>query len=170
MKFQLKGFTSLVLLFAFIIMLLSGLILYFTPRGGTTCWIDWISFGLRKPGWEAIHINICLLFLIATVLHLHLNWNTFWCYLKKACGFGLNMKAEMLNAAALAAIVVTRTVYQLPPFSTIKGFDDHRGPPPGRGPGFGQGLRQGQGEGFGSGQGQGRQGRGQGRGTENPSE
>ena len=170
MKYQFKGFTSLLLAMTFLIMALSGVILYFSPRGGSASWIDWLTFGLRKPAWEAIHVNVCLLFLIVAVLHLILNWSTFWHYVKKACGFGLSMKTEMLVAAVLSVIVVTGTVYQLPPFSTIKGYGEHRGPPEGRGPGFGRGFGQGEGnrmDDAGPDQGRDRQGRGSGRGGGN---
>ncbi len=163
MKFHFRGFTSLLLAMSFLIMVYSGMILYFTPRGEAASWISRFAFALRKPGWEAIHINVALLFLIVIILHLIFNWNLFWNYIKKACGYGWSMKTEMITAIVLAALVVTGTVYQVPPFSIIRGCTEHRGPPEGRGPGFERGSGQSEDDrpaGSGQGQGRGRQFRG----------
>jgi hypothetical protein len=175
MKFQFRGCTSLLVTISFLIMTLSGVILYFAPRGGSTHWTSWIMFGMNKPGWQALHVNICLLFLIVAIIHLIFNWQTFWCYIKKAFCLGFCMKTEMIVALLLAAVVTAGTIYQVPPFSIIKGIGGHGGPSGGRGPGFGQGMGRGQGrmegvqqgQGQGPGEGQGRQFRG-GRGADNP--
>jgi hypothetical protein len=162
MKFQFKGLISLLVAISFLIMVLSGVILYFPPRGGTS-WITWIMFGLGRGAWEAMHVNICLFFAIFGITHLILNWSIFWDYVKKSFGFGWRMKAELLIAIILTGIIVAGTVYRLPPFSMIKSYGDRRGPPEGRGPGFGRGGGQDEG-GRGRDMGQdARQGMGQGR-------
>jgi hypothetical protein len=163
MRFRFRGFISLWLALMFLVMAYSGVILYATPRGGAASWVSRFAFGLKKPGWEAVHINVSLVFLIVAVLHVIFNWDLLWGYIKKACGVGWAMKSEMVIAVVLAAVVVTGTVYQVPPFSLIRGYGERRGPPEGRGPGFERGSGQGEDDrpgGFGQGQGQGRQFRG----------
>jgi hypothetical protein len=161
MKFHFRGFTSLLVALTFLVMAYSGVLLYFNPRGGTGSLASRLTFGLRKPGWEAVHVNVSAAFLIVVVLHLIFNWKLMWTYIKKACSLGWGMKSEMLIATVLAAVVVAGTLYQVPPFSMIKGYGDRRGPPEGRGPGFERGGGQNEGDrGGGFGQGQGRQFRG----------
>ena len=76
MKFQSKGFTSLLLAVALPILGFSGIILYVTPRGRIANWTGWTMLGLGKQGWQAVHINVALLFLIVACIHLYLNWRS----------------------------------------------------------------------------------------------
>jgi len=123
MKFQIKGFTSLLLTIVFLIMGFSGIILYLTPRGRVANWTPWTILGLGKQGWQAIHVNIALLFLIVAGLHLYLNWSVFWRYIKKKGSLALNLKLEILMALLLAGLVVAGAIIRFPPFSTVVYFN-----------------------------------------------
>jgi hypothetical protein len=118
-RFSTKGFTSLLLACAFLVMGVSGAILYFTPRGRDAHWTDWSLFGLGKEDWGAIHINNSILFLLVALLHLVLNWRIFWSYVTKSTVRGLNLRKEMAAAGLVAVVFVTGTIYGLPPFSTV---------------------------------------------------
>jgi hypothetical protein len=119
MKFQIKGFASLLLAFTFLILGFSGIVLYLTPRGRVANWTGWTMLGLDKQGWQAIHINVALLFLIAAALHLYLNWSVFWCYIKQKRSLALNLKIEMVAALLLAVGITAGAIHGIPPFSTI---------------------------------------------------
>jgi hypothetical protein len=176
-RFSAKGFTSLLLACSFLVMGVSGILLYVTPRGRLANWTDWTLFGLGKEGWAAVHIMGSLLFLIVAAVHLTLNWTMFWGYVKKKAVAGLNLKREMALAAAITAAIVAGTLYGLPPFSTvvawrheIKDYWERRSAQGERiegdgeaGECEGQGLGPGQRPGAGQGRGQGfRGGRGMG--------
>jgi hypothetical protein len=118
-KFQIKGFTSLLLTVVFSILAFSGIILYLSPRGRVANWTGWTMLGLEKQGWQAVHINLALLFLIVAGLHLYLNWPVFWCYIKKKGNLALNLKLEMLLAIMLAGVVLMGAIIRIPPFSTV---------------------------------------------------
>jgi len=47
-RFNVRGFTSLTLTLAFLVMLISGIVLYVTPRGRTANWTGWTMLGLEK--------------------------------------------------------------------------------------------------------------------------
>ena len=79
--FSLRGFTSLLLMGLFVVLGLSGAMLYASPRGRVANWTDWTLLGLEKGQWEGLHLNGSLLFLIVAVLHLVLNWRPFWGYI-----------------------------------------------------------------------------------------
>lgn len=112
MRFQLRGFTSLLLTLLFLALSFSGVILYFTPRGRMANWTGWTMLGLEKQGWQAVHINIALLFLIAAGLHLFLNWGLFWGYIKK-------MKLEMLVSIVIAGGMLVGTIKGVSPFGAL---------------------------------------------------
>jgi hypothetical protein len=155
MRFQLRGFTSLLLTLLFLALSFSGVILYVTPRGRMANWTGWTMLGLEKQGWQAIHINIALLFLIAAGLHLFLNWGLFWGYIKK-------MKLEMLVAVVIAGGLLVGTIKGISPFGSLMILNEQikdywerepvTAPMPhaeGRGEGKGKGFGKGQGRGMG---------------------
>ena len=123
MKFQIKGFTSLLLTAVILILGLSGIILYLTPRGRVANWTGWTMLGLGKQGWQAVHINLALLFLIVAGLHLYLNWPIFWCYIKKKGSLTLNLKLETFMALLLAGVVLAGAIIHIPPFSALVDFN-----------------------------------------------
>ena len=123
MKFQTKGFTSLLLAAVFLILSFSGVMMYLAPRGRVANWTPWTMLGLGKQDWQAIHINIALLFLIVSGLHLYLNWSVLWRYIKKKGSLALNLKLEALVALLLAVLVVAGAIIRFPPFRTIVNFN-----------------------------------------------
>ena len=54
-KINLKVFTSFILAISFILISISGIVLYIAPRGRIAHWINWSVFGFSKEDWEAIH-------------------------------------------------------------------------------------------------------------------
>jgi len=118
-KFQMKAFVSLLLSLFFLVLGFSGVILYLTPRGRVANWTGWTMLGLEKQGWQAVHINIALLFLIVAGLHLYLNWGVFWSYIKKKASFSVNLKLEILVAILIAGGVLVGTIEGVSPFGAL---------------------------------------------------
>ena len=77
---KLRKITSLTALLAFILMLLTSIILYIVPQGRIAYWSDWRLFGLSKTDWGNLHINLGFLFLIAIGLHVYYNWKPLMAY------------------------------------------------------------------------------------------
>jgi hypothetical protein len=124
MRFQTKGFTSLLLTLAFVAISFSGVILFLTPRGRMANWTGWTMLGLEKNAWTAIHLNISLLFLIAAALHIFFNWGMLWGYVKKKARLSLNLKIEMLAACVIAGLVLVGTIKAIPPFEKLLAFNE----------------------------------------------
>jgi hypothetical protein len=122
MKFQTRGFTSLLLTLSFLVATISGVVLYLTPRGRTANWTDWSILGLSKHEWSAIHINSCLLLLIVGAVHLFLNWAVFRSYLRKVGARGMQLKWETLLAVLLTVLVTGGAYFDLPPFRTVAAY------------------------------------------------
>lgn len=122
MKFQARGFTSLALTLASLVLGISGVILFFAPKGRVAHWTNWTLLGATKDDWQAIHINIGILFLVVSGFHLYFNWTLFWGYLKARAARALNLKREIAAAVLLAAVVVGGALVYVPPFGTIIGL------------------------------------------------
>lgn len=123
MKFQLRGFTSLLLAAASLVLGVSGIILYLAPRGRVANWTGWTMLGMEKQEWQSVHINLALLVVIVAGLHLYLNWAIFWCYIKTRGTLALSLKLEMLLAVLITATVLSGAVLGLPPFRTVMAFN-----------------------------------------------
>jgi hypothetical protein len=119
MRFRIRGFVSFFLMLSFLVLTVSGIVLYVMPRGRVANWTDWTMLGLNKPTWQSMHMSVALLFLATVLLHLWFNWTVFWGNIKKKASIALNLKAEMAAAILLTGIVVTGAIFHVPPFRNI---------------------------------------------------
>jgi len=122
-RFNWRGTASLLAAISFIVMTVTGIVLYLSPQGRVAHWVDWRAAGLDKEQWGAVHTTSSLLFVIAACVHLYFNWRVFIHYIRVAARFSL--KKEMVVALLVNAVVVAGTVWQVPPFSSIVAGGDH---------------------------------------------
>ena len=73
-KWSGRAFTSLLSLVSFIILSLTGIILYVEPHGRVAYWTKWRFLGLEKDQFGSIHVLASLLFLIAGGFHLYFQY------------------------------------------------------------------------------------------------
>ncbi len=69
-----RAFASLCSLAGFMLLCVTGLILFLEPHGRVAYWTRWCFLGLEKDQWGNIHIISGFLFLIAGAFHLYYNW------------------------------------------------------------------------------------------------
>lgn len=119
-----KGFASLLTTFSFVVMSLSGLLLFIVPQGRIADWTDWRMLGLSKSQWGDMHITTSLLFLAAGAWHIALNWRTLLNYFTARRASALMMRRELVVSAALALVFVVGAVYKLPPVSYVLDLND----------------------------------------------
>lgn len=122
--FKFRGFTSLLSTFSFLISLVSGIILYFTPQGKIAHWVHWTFWGLDKETWSALHINSSLIFFIIVIFHIYYNWNLLIGYMKKRAKMALNLKAETLTALLISIFIIFASLYNIQPFGTIMKWNE----------------------------------------------
>jgi hypothetical protein len=123
MKFRTRGFVSLLLALSFLVAVVSGSVLFMTPRGRVANWTDWTMGGLTKHEWAALHINACLLMVIEAGIHLLLNWRVFWSYIqKKSAGF--HLKWELAASILVTGAVVAGTMYEVPPLTAMAAWNE----------------------------------------------
>jgi hypothetical protein len=119
-KFRWRSFISFGLLYFFLILLFSGVILYITPPGRIANWTNWQLLGLTKSQWQTMHTNFSYLFALLSIFHLFtINWKTFWSYIRSKVKAGFNHKVEFILASLLTIIFFVGVIYGLPPFSSV---------------------------------------------------
>lgn len=112
-----RRIVSLTLLLAGILVVLTSVVLYIAPHGRVAFWSEWRLWGLTKPQWVAMHINLGLLVIVAGVIHTLYNLKPIFAYIRRA---GQTSRNSSFNAAlALVLVTVLGTFFNLPPLSTV---------------------------------------------------
>ena len=124
-KFFWKSFVSFSLAWSFLIILISGIVLYIAPPGRVANWTDWTLVGFSKSGWQAIHTIFSYTFVILSVFHLFtLNWKIFWHYFTSKAATGLNKQMELITSVILIIFVFTGTYFNIQPFKAVIDFGE----------------------------------------------
>ncbi len=119
--FSLKILTSFCLFLSFMILLVSGVILYVYPEGGGSGVMAEFG-GLTKPVWLNQHIIFGLVFTLFALYHLFfINWTPFLSYLKKKKNEGWQRPAELVATVILTSFIAIGTYAHIQPFPALLG-------------------------------------------------
>jgi len=123
--FSWRAFISLGLVPSFLVLVVSGIILYLAPAGRIANWTDWQLLGLTKKEWQEQHTIFSLLFAILSIFHLFsINWKAFWSYIVSKTRNGLSKPVELSLIIILSLVTGVGTYKGIPPFSTINNFGE----------------------------------------------
>ena len=122
---NIRRVTSLTAALAFILMVLTSIILYIVPQGRVAYWADWRLLGLTKTEWGNIHINLGLLFLLALFLHIYYNWKPLMAYLKNKTRQFKVFTPEFNAAMVITLAFTVGTYFLVPPFSWMMTLNDY---------------------------------------------
>ncbi|ANT64225.1 MULTISPECIES: DUF4405 domain-containing protein [Prosthecochloris] len=123
--FSWRAFISLGLVPSFLVLVVSGIILYLAPAGRVANWTDWQLLGLTKTEWQEQHTIFSLLFAILSIFHLlSINWKAFWSYIVSKTRKGLSKPIELSLIIILSLVTGIGTYKGVPPFSTINNFGE----------------------------------------------
>lgn len=98
-NFSWRQVVSLLSLYLFIFMLVTGLVLYVAPPTRVANVLSWTFFGLLKSDYVRVHTIISLCFLIVGCWHIWFNWAAIKQY------FGFKMYGTWKNELLLAMII-----------------------------------------------------------------
>ena len=119
-KFNYRAFTSLVLFLIFIIITITGIILYTVPPGRIAHWNHWTLWKIDKDGWQRIHTVFTFLFIIFSLVHLILyNWKTFTRYISGKKEEKRSIGKEVYASLGITLLLLAVTVAGTPPFTTL---------------------------------------------------
>ena len=96
--FRFRGFVSILLSLAFVVVVASGLVLWLAHSPQT--------FGIGKGVWKHLHIFLSLLMLAASITHVCLNWAILWGYFRERAAGHFRHKLELALALVLTAVAI----------------------------------------------------------------
>lgn len=123
-RLHLRGFISLLTALSFLIMTVSGIVLFITPQGRVAYWLDWSFLGITKTQWGDMHITTSLLFALAGLWHTWLNWRALVSYFQDKVSKALALKAELAVAAVITIFCTIGGIYKAPPLSYLLELND----------------------------------------------
>jgi len=118
-KFSLRAFISTYMVFSFLILAFSGIILYIAPPGRIAHWTELTILGFTKDQWQAIHTIFTFLFIIAGSFHIYYNWKPIMAYFRTKMKEKFKLRKELIFSALFSVIVFSLVVSNVPPFKTV---------------------------------------------------
>jgi len=77
-----RGFTSVLTMLSFCVLAVSGVVLFFVPPGRVANFSDVRLLGFDKTQWQVLHVSFSLLFVVAAITHMLLNWGALVTYFR----------------------------------------------------------------------------------------
>ncbi len=112
------------MLFSFIILIMTSIILYICPEGRVAYWANWTILGLSKTQWGDLHITGGVLFLITGFWHLLLNGKVILFHIKKSILKHSASPAPILIALIVNIFFFAGTLYAIQPLKQILVWKD----------------------------------------------
>jgi hypothetical protein len=123
--FHKRGFITFLTLMSFIIMTVTGFVLYFAPQGRIAYWVDWRFWGISKTDWGSIHTISCFLFVIVGIYHLVFNWKALVNYISNKVSGDFRLKKEFGIALIISLGVILGSMYQVPGIKQVLDFSEY---------------------------------------------
>ncbi len=123
-QFSWRATTSVLISLTFIVMILSGTILLFSPPGRVANWTGWRMLGYTKHEWSDLHVWFAVLFVVGGLLHTVFNFRQLLSYFRNRVTRRLGFRWEWLVAVVIAGLVFAGTRADLPPFATLLAFSE----------------------------------------------
>lgn len=114
-----RAFTSLLSLVSFILLGITGIVLYIGPHGRVAYWTKWRFWGLQKDQLGSIHVLAAVLFLVAGGFHLYYNWKPLMRYLSGKIETTLRHKRELIFSGLIFLGIVASGIWALPPLAYV---------------------------------------------------
>ncbi len=119
MQFNWRAFFSVLSALSFIGMVFTGVILFVVPPGRIANWTGWTIIGLTKRQWIGLHDWFSIIFVVASVFHVYLNWKALVSYFKNKVSKAFALRIEWAFALVICSIVFICTLGDIKPFSTL---------------------------------------------------
>ncbi len=123
-RIQWRALASVTSVLTFIGMSITGLALFVTPPGRFAHWTGWTLLGLTKDQWGALHIWFSLVFMVAVLFHLCLNWRPMVSYFKDRLGKAFALRWEWVLSLAICLLVFWGTLASVAPFSNVLAWNE----------------------------------------------
>ncbi|MHC4206973.1 MAG: DUF4405 domain-containing protein [Planctomycetota bacterium] len=117
--FNWRSYVSVLTALSFVGMAFTGIILFFVPPGRVANWTGWTMLALTKHQWIGLHDWFSIIFVIASIFHLYLNWKPFVSYFQSKVTRAFGLRTEWALAAVTCIAVFICTLVGVKPFSSL---------------------------------------------------
>lgn len=124
-RFMWRAMTSVFIAAAFLLLLVSGAVLFISPPGRVANWTNWRMIGLTKHGWTGLHTWFGAVFILGAVFHLIFNIRPLLNYFRDRFTRRAGLRRESVVAVALCAVVFGGVQAGIPPFSTLLSWGEN---------------------------------------------
>jgi len=114
-----RSLTAFLVTWSFLVLTVTGLVLYVVPQGRVAYWVHWSLLGLEKEQWGWIHMMFGGVFIVTGVLHLYFNWKPFKKYLAGRVQGHFQVKRELVISLLLTGLIIFLSIFNLPPASWV---------------------------------------------------
>lgn len=114
-----RSLIAFIVTWAFGILTITGLTLYVVPQGRVAFWTHWSMLGLSKEQWGDMHMMFGGIFIVSGIVHLYYNWKPFKRFLAERVKGRLHLKQEFFIAMGFTVVIVTMSVWHIPPVSWV---------------------------------------------------
>jgi hypothetical protein len=118
---KIRRVVSLTMFLCFIAMGYTGVMLFLCPQGRVAYWTGWRLFGLSKVQYGELHTTFMLMFLVAGVWHVVLNWGPVKTYLKSRAKRLVVFTGEFNVALVVVLAFAMGTLVGVAPWSSFIG-------------------------------------------------
>ena len=119
-----RSLTAFIVTWAFIVLTVTGIVLYVVPQGRIAHWVHWSLFGMSKDQWGWVHMMFGGVFIITGFLHFYFNWKPFKKYFADKVKDHFEIKREVLIATAITILIFVVSALNAPPASWVIELND----------------------------------------------
>jgi len=123
-QFNYRAFVSVLAGFTFLVMAVTGLVMFFAPSCRIARDTSWTVWGHSKDQWTGVHVWFSLAFVIASAFHIYLNWACLTSYFKNKLRQGLALRTEWIVALVICGVIGLGTLYGVAPFSSLTAWKE----------------------------------------------
>lgn len=124
-RFALRNLATLLVSLSFLVLFISGGILFIAPSGQIAAELEWTSHGLGRADWFALHLTFSVLFVVFAVLYLIAHLPSLLRHLFSRSTGRLLISREAVIAFVVTVLLMGTSVLALPPASLLQGLSEH---------------------------------------------
>jgi hypothetical protein len=119
MIMKIRRVISLTMFLSFSVLAYTGIMLFLSPQGRVAYWTGWQLLGLSKDQYSQLHTTFMIIFVVAGVWHVTLNWKAIKNYLRGRSREIRIFTAEFNVALLLAVVFAVGTLAGVAPWSSF---------------------------------------------------
>jgi hypothetical protein len=123
-SFNLRAFASVFAGLSFMLMAVTGLVLFFAPSCRIARDTSWAVWGHDKEQWVAVHVWLSIAFVVASIIHVYINWTALTSYFKSKIHKQLALRTEWIVAVAICVALYVGSVRGVTPFSSLMAWKE----------------------------------------------